>query len=943
MGINVAQLMTVEYLLAVMGLLLGYKCVYLKKNNMNFFMRFVVALILFLLVNIPVRMVELELVEWNCELVFWIYALSVVLMTFTSMYWFVFALRQINSKLIDNTYKIRLSSLPAIAIIPICIINRWTGWLYYIDEASHYHRGSIFVLQALISYLYYLFIIISIIYHIIKDREKVAAVKCLFALSPSIICVFLQIVFGGSYLLAGITIGAWVMYIEVCLDRQKAYEMSDAISEINDALNHSNKEIANNMKTILALSDIYNIMYSVDLINDTFKEIKAPKEVSEFCSQFTSAKECLGKLPRAMFLEDDISAMESLYNYFTIQDRLKNTNSCFADGKGIGNKEWLRTSIIVSERDDEGNAITVVFAIQNVNDLIKQQKMMEEAQLLQEHADEMKELFVQTAEALAGAIDAKDGYTHGHSLRVAKYSKKIAQMAGLSEEECEKVYFAGMLHDVGKIGIDNSIINKEGKLTEEEYNQIKQHPVYGMQILTKIDRLPYLRVGAHHHHERFDGRGYPDGLKGSDIPVLARIIAVADAYDAMTSKRSYRDIIPQQQVREQMVIGSGTQFDPEFAKHMITLIDQDFEYSMREKIDAANVDIQSEFRFEDYLSDFTEGWWIISIPLTIKLHFKTRDKNKSLYSMPSLIIYDSFDSKIHVKENQIKEMHYTENITIRADGKVTEGVIRKYKETRSPVIMINPKAFATSCNEGMDVVYELAKFKDHLRIRMKNKYQEFEYIVALEDSIRYSYAAITGENCDVEIESIEKDTETIINRDEIPRIAEEVSYAIGPEGDIPNFEVAAWRVNNSQAIEVTGKHEIRFHSMSLPTARLIWHCPFVVLYSSDDKKINGVNYREYALVRLDGESWSEDSDVNNDRVVNMTTAFKNWKNWKEQNKAGVDCCVTLERNDNTISIRTSDAGIELYDTIILPEDIDKVYMVLTGDQVAMTDIHIINS
>lgn len=182
-------------------------------------------------------------------------------------------------------------------------------------------------------------------------------------------------------------------------------------------------------------------------------------------------------------------------------------------------------------------------------------------------------LFKQTTEALANAIDAKDKYTHGHSARVAYYSAKIARAAGLSNTMCEQVYFAALLHDIGKIGIRNNIINKNGKLTDEEYEQIKAHSVLGSQILSSIKQAPFLSVGARYHHERYDGKGYPDGLSGENIPEIARIIAVADAYDAMTSVRSYRKPLDQETVKEELKNGIGTQFDPEFAKIMLRIID----------------------------------------------------------------------------------------------------------------------------------------------------------------------------------------------------------------------------------------------------------------------------------------------------------------------------------------------------------------------------------
>lgn len=183
-------------------------------------------------------------------------------------------------------------------------------------------------------------------------------------------------------------------------------------------------------------------------------------------------------------------------------------------------------------------------------------------------------LFEETAEALVNAIDAKDKYTRGHSVRVAVLSKQIAREAGFSDEVCNQVYFAALLHDVGKIGVRYDVINKRSKLTDEEYAQIKNHTVMGYQILSSIKESPYWSIGAHYHHERYDGKGYPDGLAGEDIPLIARIIAVADAYDAMTSSRSYRDPLPMSKVREEIENGMNTQFDGRFAAIMLDLMDR---------------------------------------------------------------------------------------------------------------------------------------------------------------------------------------------------------------------------------------------------------------------------------------------------------------------------------------------------------------------------------
>ena len=196
---------------------------------------------------------------------------------------------------------------------------------------------------------------------------------------------------------------------------------------------------------------------------------------------------------------------------------------------------------------------------------------------------ENENLSLRVVQTLAEAIDAKDTYTNGHSGRVATYSREIAKRYGYSLKRQDEIYMMGLLHDVGKIGVPDNIINKPAKLTDEEYDQIKAHPVMGARILKNIKERPKLAVGARWHHERYDGKGYPDGLSGTDIPEEARIIAVADAYDAMTSRRSYRQILPQAAVRQELERGRGTQFDPEFADIMLQMMAEDPEYQMSEK------------------------------------------------------------------------------------------------------------------------------------------------------------------------------------------------------------------------------------------------------------------------------------------------------------------------------------------------------------------------
>ena len=197
--------------------------------------------------------------------------------------------------------------------------------------------------------------------------------------------------------------------------------------------------------------------------------------------------------------------------------------------------------------------------------------------------EENQKLFVHVVGALAAAIDAKDTYTNGHSDRVADYARQIARRYGYSEKQQEDIYMMGLLHDVGKIGIPDAIINKPSKLTDEEYRIIKTHPDVGAKILLSIKEMPSLRIGARWHHERYDGSGYPDRLSGENIPEEARIIAVADAYDAMSSRRSYRGKLSQEKIRREIEEGAGTQFDPRFARIMLDIMNEDADYRLSEQ------------------------------------------------------------------------------------------------------------------------------------------------------------------------------------------------------------------------------------------------------------------------------------------------------------------------------------------------------------------------
>lgn len=190
---------------------------------------------------------------------------------------------------------------------------------------------------------------------------------------------------------------------------------------------------------------------------------------------------------------------------------------------------------------------------------------------LMQRVDELERLNEETIFAFVRAIDARDPYTARHSEKVAAYAVRLARALGLPPADCERIHLSGMLHDVGKVALERSILHKPGALTPEEWEQVREHPARSAHILGAVQRFAEYIPGARHHHERYDGRGYPDGLAGRAIPLDARILAVADAYDAMTSDRSYRPALPHHEAIQRLQQDAGTQFDPDCVRAFAAL------------------------------------------------------------------------------------------------------------------------------------------------------------------------------------------------------------------------------------------------------------------------------------------------------------------------------------------------------------------------------------
>ncbi len=212
----------------------------------------------------------------------------------------------------------------------------------------------------------------------------------------------------------------------------------------------------------------------------------------------------------------------------------------------------------------------IVMLIIGIASALFQYKIKQAAKREAEH----KKITIECLSAIVNSIDSKDPYSKGHSLRVAEYSVEIGRRIGITE--LENLYYVALLHDIGKVAIPDDVLKRFGRLLPEEYQLMKQHTEFGRQILSSITSIPAAAIGAKYHHEHFDGSGYNEGLRGTDIPIIARIICVADAYDAMTSARSYRRGLSKVEAISELQRCSGTQFDPDIAKVMIKMLDEGF-------------------------------------------------------------------------------------------------------------------------------------------------------------------------------------------------------------------------------------------------------------------------------------------------------------------------------------------------------------------------------
>ena len=555
-----------------------------------------------------------------------------------------------------------------------------------------------------------------------------------------------------------------------------------------------------------------------------------------------------------------------------------------------------------------------------------------EMQALEEDKKSMKRLFDQTATAFVAAMEMKDAFPKGHSAKAAEMAGRIAKAAGKNNDEIDEIYYSALLHNVGVMGIPDGIIENANKLSPEQYEVFKRAPIYSEEILSNIREYPILAVAARYAYEKYDGSGFPEGLKGEAIPEVARIMAVVDAYDSMTTRSKFSDPLPELVVREELIKASGTTLDPVFTDIMVEIMDRmAAEQALTEK--KSEDEIEKAILCSAYRDKITKGILIANSPVSISFFAEPRKNKDSDFSAPSIIVFDSYDRRIHTNPRSIDAYKYTEYGEVWFDGHYVS------TEARNMEAFVEDVSEDNSDWESGKYVIFATRYEDHVKISMTDGKKDIDVTIALPDSSKFAAIAITGENCYISNITVDRSDEETTEGD-ITRIADMVSYIQRMESDIPNVQIDSYRSAYTEGVEIDGFMEIAFHSMSLPASNLMWHCPSIVLYYSEDGKVGGPGYKEYALIKLNGEIDKNDLYARNSFTMRKLEDFPGWDAWKKTNKAGLEYEVELHCKGNTITLKTTNMGIEIQNVTTVVDGGDKVYAAISGDMVAITDIRI---
>ena len=569
-----------------------------------------------------------------------------------------------------------------------------------------------------------------------------------------------------------------------------------------------------------------------------------------------------------------------------------------------------------------------IFSYLDINAEVVKLHLIEMNELKEEHKN-MQQLFSQTANAFVTSLEKLNPDNIGLSTKTAALAKKIAEKSGKSEEECEQAYYTALLYNAGITAVPAEILEKDNP-SEEEEALIKKLPVISSEILSSIKEFPYLSKAARYVHERYDGKGYPEGLKGEDIPQASRITAISASYFNLSTKRKNKNPLPAHIIREEFIKEAGLKYDPVFANSLVTILDS--------IANAHNVTqeepLESEITCKEYRSSISVGIPVVRNFTEISFRCKSKAE-EGQFSSPSLVLFDSYDMRSHANQKAINAYHYIEYGEVWFDGHYISTSARNIE------VRINEKSEEEIKNSGDKDLYTIksARFEDHIILNLENYEKKIEVILALPDVSKSAYIGITGENIYIyDIKAVT--TENQIAENAIPRIAEKISYINRLESDLPNIQITSPRGTYTQPVEVQDNMSIFFHTMSLPEASLVWHCPYILLYYSEDSKIGGPDYREYAVVKLNGEDDGSKEFSENNFTMTKKENFKNWNEWKNLNKSGYECRIDLIKKGKVITMFTENLGVELENKCTILDDKQKVYIALTGDQCALTDIRI---
>ena len=473
---------------------------------------------------------------------------------------------------------------------------------------------------------------------------------------------------------------------------------------------------------------------------------------------------------------------------------------------------------------------------------------------------------------------------------VAETAREIARMACKSEKVCSEVYYAAMLYPAG------------------------------YDVLSCIKEYPYLSETA-----AFIGKNCDETM-----PEYARIINVAKDYVSMINDAS----IPAFYLRDYLIRESGRKYDSNFAMLAVKLLDKG---TLSGKFDNSDKKMESELICAEYREQISSGIEISHFVTEITFDCSPfiPQENKNAFSSPSIILFDSSDGYVQITQETIDSHKYLEYGEIWFDSHVISSNVRNM-EVRN-VIENSENDLSLENDNAYCCKISACRFGDHILLKMQGAQKSFDVIIALQSESKSAYIGITGEN--IYIKNIEvKTKQQEISDNDIPRIAEKINYIERIESDIPNVQIVKPLCAFTKGIRVNDNMKVYLHTQSLPDANLVWHCPYIILYSSDDGQMYGQNYHEYALIKFDGEDNGSNEYAENNFLMNKTETFSDWEEWENQNRNGYECQIDFIRKGNEVTVKTHNKGIFIQNTTTVKDGRRDVYVALSGDQVVLTDI-----